>query len=1006
MTVSIGAGPLPTGLQTLERQTGIELLFDHALVSGLESPAVQGNLTAEAALRELLAETELGARRAESGAWIVERPTAPPLARPDAVVPEILVVGQRTQNADIRRFENDVQPYTVVTKAEMLRAHRDNVDQFFTSRITANTQVVPTSTSQSGDTASEIDLRGLGSEATIVLIDGRRMPTIPVSFSSFRQSDLNPIPLHAIKRIEVLTGTAGGIYGFGALGGVVNVVLDRDSRGVDLHVTEGISSRGDGFRQAVEASFGHTSRDGATDFVMFAAHSQSNSVLVGDRDYEVRDRRRTLELVPGVYPNSSRNGNAVNVRSFLRFDPATGAFELNPDLIFKPDFGGGALATDSTFLPVGFSGGTAELIASLTQHAGQVNFSLTDDEAQTSLGPNPRSDALLVNLRHRFAARLEAYIDAVMLRSRGEFQGDSLHSGLATGHALLAPESPANPFTDYIDVEFPIEQFDEAGWKRLQSSRYTAGLVTELPFHWRGTVEIGTGALRRSADNFVLASIGASSLFLLGDPSDLDSNPLGDWDTFQRAITGNSLRVALSSSLRTQFRDQSLRLAGPVFNTAAGPATLTLLGEHRREYVPTYTEFSTNESDGMTTLSETSIVRRSSGTTSVYAELRLPLVDETASVPLLAGLELQLAIRRDDERDDIPTDGRDPDSERVRARFAGTAYTAGAKVSPTSWLMLRGSYATGEQPPLLSTLIELEPLMNYPSIGAPDPKRGGIDPGADGDLVLRFGGNADLRALRASTMSLGAVMMPSGEDGPRIAIDFSRIRRTRDVLSFLPADIFAHEDFWPDRVVRAPLTDGDRANGYTAGRVTAIDTRAMNGGVREVETFDLHADWPLMALGGRLQLYADATYHMHNVQKEPFEPDVHWAGYREGPLQWRANGGFDWSTERLTIGANLQYFGSSLVLSQGPRASTNDLVEQYQGSRSIPAQSYLDLHGTWRLPVLRFGPVDDLTLDLGISNVLDKAPPRESSFLYGGPGYSRYGDARQRRFELGLSTHF
>src|SRR5262245_17393274 len=201
MAIRIRPGPLPHGLQTLERQTGIELLFDHAVVSEVEAPAVQGSLTPEAALRELLAATDLRARRADSGAWILERPAAAPLARPDAEVPEILVVGQRTQNADLRRFENDVQPYTVATKAEILRAHRDNIDQFFTSRITANTQVVPTSTSQGGDTASEIDLRGLGSEATIVLVDGRRMPGIPFSSTGFHQSDVNPIPLHAIKRV-------------------------------------------------------------------------------------------------------------------------------------------------------------------------------------------------------------------------------------------------------------------------------------------------------------------------------------------------------------------------------------------------------------------------------------------------------------------------------------------------------------------------------------------------------------------------------------------------------------------------------------------------------------------------------------------------------------------------------------------------------------------------------------------------------------------------------------
>src|SRR5262249_25527869 len=153
-------------------------------------------------------------------------------------------------------------------------------------------------------------LRGLGPDQTLVLIDGRRMPGIPVLDTGFGQSDLNAIPLHAIQRVEILTGAAGGIYGFGALGGVVNVVLDRDSRGVDLYVTEGVSSRGDGTRHSVEASFGKTFGDGASDFVLFAAHSQEGSVLVGERDYEVRDRRRTHELAPDYYTDPYRNTNS------------------------------------------------------------------------------------------------------------------------------------------------------------------------------------------------------------------------------------------------------------------------------------------------------------------------------------------------------------------------------------------------------------------------------------------------------------------------------------------------------------------------------------------------------------------------------------------------------------------------------------------------------------------------------------------------------------------------
>src|SRR6201999_2013782 len=157
--------------------------------------------------------------------------------------------------------------------------------------------------SQRGDPRSMFDIRGLGADNTLVLVDGRRMPGTPIPGSGFEQSDINAIPLHAIERIEILTGAAGGIHGFGALGGVVNVVLDRESRGLDFHATDGISSRGDGRQRSFEVGFGHTSEDGTTDFTLFGSHAESGRVLAGDREFGVRDRKRTFELVPENYPS-------------------------------------------------------------------------------------------------------------------------------------------------------------------------------------------------------------------------------------------------------------------------------------------------------------------------------------------------------------------------------------------------------------------------------------------------------------------------------------------------------------------------------------------------------------------------------------------------------------------------------------------------------------------------------------------------------------------------------
>jgi outer membrane receptor protein involved in Fe transport len=433
---------------------------------------------------------------------------------------------------------------------------------------------------------------------------------------------------------------------------------------------------------------------------------------------------------------------------------------------------------------------------------------------------------------------------------------------------------------------------------------------------------------------------------------------------------------------------------------------LTLLAERRSEDVLPGRDVEFLHWEGPPITNEFVTDPRSRLTYSYYGELRSRLFDESARTPLIRGLELQLAVRYDKQEDSFQRNEVLPGEEVFHSSFASTAYTAGAKISPLPWLMIRGGYATGEQPPAVSGLTEYDPSTSTNS-SLTDPKRGDTPIGVDGEFQVMVGGNSELEASRASTMFVGIVLTPTGLDGPHFALDYSRIRRSGDAISFTDEHIFAHEDDWPDRVIREPLTDEDRALGYASGRVELLDVRLHNDAAVEVDAFDVRADWLLSMLGGRLRLYADASYHKNNLHKALFRPDVQWAGYLEGPLKRRANGGFDWSKGPLAIGANLQYYGSSLVFGRDVLSMPDDQSELIQGSARIPSQSYLDLYGRWRLSAQNLSPLDNLTLDFGIINALDKAPPRESTFVtLRGPSYSRYGDARQRRFELGISFHF
>jgi outer membrane receptor protein involved in Fe transport len=983
--IEIKARTLSDALQDLGRQTGADLLFDHNAVAGIPAKPLSGMLTPEAAIRSLLQGTDLTVRRIPSGTLIVERKAPAPLERQDVTVPEILVIGQRSQNADIRRRESDIQPYRVATGAQVADAERDNLDQYFRSRVPTDTDAIPPSLLTNGATNSQIDLRGLGLSDTLVLIDGRRMPAPPAPLFGFFQPDINAIPVHGIERVEILTGTAGGIHGFGALGGVVNVVLAHPGHGLELHATGGISSRGDARQQQLEGGASFSPDGGRTEVTLYASDARMQPLFSGQRSYLNEDARLSASLAPQLLFTLVPNGNSVFVKNLDG---------LSHNLTLKPQYGGATLGAAYSFLPAGSSGAPAAVAAALTANAGRFDTSLADGQATTEIGSNPHTSALFTNVRHRFEGGVQLYFDAVALWDRGAFEGHT-----ATGFAILGASSPANPFTQGVQISYPIPRTSLRDSAAFDSARYTAGAVAPLPFDWQGTAEVALGGARYAVTQ---ASETPAQAFLSPGAA-----PFGAWTDFQGGLATSLNRSVQSEDIKNRFSDVSVRLAGPIFTTPGGPATLTLLAERRTEEVPGYTLQTVRNQ----TMSSVSIASRRTDTTSFYAELRSRLFGDSAPAPWLTGAEVQLALRHDTEADAFARTPQAPaTSERLRPRFSGATYSAGAKVSPLSWLTLRGSYSTGETPPASADLIQTVNALSNAATVANDPKRGGSV--VTGPLTFKSGGSPDLQTIRAGTAALGAIVRPWGDDGPGLTLDYSRIRKTGDV--FIPPAqlVIDHEAAWSQRVTRGPLTDADRARGYTAGPITALDASAENSAGLRVDSIDARLEWRTALFGGRLRLYGDGTYYLRNVQSAPFQADVDRVNFFDNPLKVRANTGADWTHGALTLGANLQYFGRYRVFAPNLPAFQIPEAEALQGSAWVSPQTYVDLHATWRRRTTLAGEPRDLQFDLGVVNVFDQTPPRESSFSldeFNGPsngaypGFSRYGDPRQRRFVLTLS---
>ncbi|MET0291280.1 MAG: TonB-dependent receptor, partial [Steroidobacteraceae bacterium] len=148
----------------------------------------------------------------------------------------------------------------------------------------ANTQFTTTSTAPSATATpgiSTVSLRGLGSNRTLVLVDGRRAQPA----DSTLVIDTNSIPSSALESVEIITGGASAVYGADALAGVTNFKLKSKFEGLDVQVRSGITEEGDGAEHRFSVLMGSSLGDGRGNAMLGIEWTKRDEVLAADRDF-------------------------------------------------------------------------------------------------------------------------------------------------------------------------------------------------------------------------------------------------------------------------------------------------------------------------------------------------------------------------------------------------------------------------------------------------------------------------------------------------------------------------------------------------------------------------------------------------------------------------------------------------------------------------------------------------------------------------------------------------
>lgn len=281
---ALPAQPLARSILAVTASTHRSIVVPTALVADYQAPVLNGRYTIEEALDLLLAGSGLRARRSGTS-FIIERSPEvalgvdTPPSGSDIVVTGTKISGAPTASTVIALRREAMRSAGRSTVDDVIRTIPQNFSGGQNPGVGFN---VPEASGSNVGGSSSVNLRGIGSDATLTLLDGHRLP-----YSAALQSiDISAIPFGAIDRIEIVPDGASAIYGSDAVAGVVNVILRRDFTGLETSAKIGGSTDGGYLVQQYGATAGTRWASGN---VVLAYEYDSNGAVVGsDRDYTAR----------------------------------------------------------------------------------------------------------------------------------------------------------------------------------------------------------------------------------------------------------------------------------------------------------------------------------------------------------------------------------------------------------------------------------------------------------------------------------------------------------------------------------------------------------------------------------------------------------------------------------------------------------------------------------------------------------------------------------------------
>jgi outer membrane receptor protein involved in Fe transport len=270
---SPGANLREEGIQEMSKSIFKKTLLTSTVIAGSVLFATQA-FAQDAPPQEPAGSAEPGVAPKENSQE-VEQDQAAAAAEPEADS-DIVVTGTRITNPNLVQSS----PVTVIGEGEIQLQQVSSAEELLHD-LPGQVPGLSQNTNNGGNGSANANLRGLGTNRNLVLLDGQRL--VPVDLVA--RTDLNIIPSSLIERVDVFTGGASTVYGADAVAGVINFITKRNFSGIDVDLGTGISERGDGALLRGNATVGANFDDNRGNVVLSVGYTQTNPVYEGERPF-------------------------------------------------------------------------------------------------------------------------------------------------------------------------------------------------------------------------------------------------------------------------------------------------------------------------------------------------------------------------------------------------------------------------------------------------------------------------------------------------------------------------------------------------------------------------------------------------------------------------------------------------------------------------------------------------------------------------------------------------